>query len=111
MTRGITKLPRAESDPIGCYAYLGEEASTQSADRFLLAVEKTLTLIARSPGIGANYRTNNRELAGLRSLAVTKFKRNILFYRVFDDRIELVRVLHGARDIATMLDADGDDEK
>jgi plasmid stabilization system protein ParE len=31
-------------------------------------------------------------------------------YRAFDDRIELVRVLHGARDIRQVLDDTGDDD-
>jgi plasmid stabilization system protein ParE len=35
----------------------------------------------------------------------------IRFARAFDDRIELVRVLHGARDIQRMLDAEGEDEE
>ena len=60
MSRTVIKLPRAESDLIGCYAYLGEEAS--------------------------------------------------IFYLAFDDRIELVRVLHGARDIRRVLDDTGDDD-
>ena len=111
MSRSITKLPRAESDLIGCYAYLEESAGTQTADRFLIAVEKTLALIAVSPGIGTAHRTNKPRLAGLRSLTVSKFTRYLLFYRTFDDRIELVRVLHGARDIRRVLDAEGDDDE
>jgi toxin ParE1/3/4 len=109
-SRSVIKLSRAESDLIGCYAYLGKEASLHTADRFLNAVEKTLSLLALSHGIGATHRTNKPQLAGLRSLAVSKFKRYILFYRAFDDRIEPVRVLHGARDIRRVLDANGDDE-
>jgi toxin ParE1/3/4 len=111
MSRAIIRLPRAESDLIGCYAYLGEEASAQTADRFLNAVDKTLTLIAKSPGIGTPHQTNKPQLAGLRSFPVSKFKRYLLFYQAFDDRIELVRVLHGARDIRTVLDVEGNDEE
>lgn len=48
MTRAIIRLPRAEEDIIGCYAYLGEHASEATADRFLASVEETLGLIARS---------------------------------------------------------------
>ncbi len=110
MSRAIIKLPRAESDLIGCYAYLGEEASIETADRFLVAVEKTLDQIAGTPGIGATHDTNRPQLAGLRSVAVAKFKRYRLFYQTFDDRIELVRVLHGARDIRRILDTDRDEE-
>ncbi len=110
MNRAIIKLPRAETDLIGCYTYLGEQASIETADRFLNAVDKTLSLIAKSPGIGAPHETNHPQLTELRSLPVSKFKRYVLYYQAFDDRIEVVRVLHGARDIRRILDAAGDDD-
>ena len=111
MSLPVVKRPRAEADLIGCYAYLSEKASDATADRFLAAVEKTLGLLARSPGIGAPHETNNLRLTGLRSFSVSKFKALILFYQVIDDRIELVRVLHGARDIQRVLEAEGEDEE
>ena len=104
MSRVIIKLPQAEADLIGCYAYLGDNASIKTADRFLDAAEKTLALLAKSPGIGALHKTKKRELAGLRSFPVSKFKKYLLFYHTFDDRLEVVRVLHGARDIRRILD-------
>lgn len=110
MSRAVVKLPLAERDLIGCYAYLGEHASSATADRFLAAVERTLGLVAGSPGIGAPCETDNRRLIDLRSVAVSKFKQHLLFYQAFEDRIELVRVLHSARDIQGILDADWDDE-
>jgi plasmid stabilization system protein ParE len=41
---------------------------------------------------------------------VSKFKRYPVFYRTFDDRIEVVRVLHGVRDIRKILDAESEEE-
>ncbi|MGO9463795.1 MAG: type II toxin-antitoxin system RelE/ParE family toxin [Isosphaeraceae bacterium] len=113
MSRAIVKLPRAERDLIIYYAYLGDQRSLETADRFLDAVDTTLALIAESPGIGVPHQTSNPRLAGLRSLPVSKFKRYLLFYQTFDDRIELVRVLHGARDVGRILDAtaNGDEEE
>ncbi len=110
MNREIIKLPRAETDLIDCYTYLGEQASVETADRFLVAVDKTLGFIARSPGIGAPHETTNQRLAGLRSIPVSKFKRYLLYYQAFDDRIELVRLLHGARDIRKLLDTESDED-
>jgi plasmid stabilization system protein ParE len=46
------------------------------------------------------------KLPGLRSSPVSKFKRYILFYQAFDDRIELVRVLDGAMDITAILETE-----
>jgi toxin ParE1/3/4 len=108
MSRAILKLPRAEADLIGCYAYIGERTGLESADRFLVAVERTLVLLAKSPGIGAPHQSNDPRLAGLRAFPVSKFKRYLLFYQAYDDRTEPVRVLHGARDIRNMLDLEGD---
>jgi toxin ParE1/3/4 len=104
MSRAVITLPQAEVDLIGCYAYLGEHASIQTADRYLDAAERTLAVLAKSPGIGAAHKTTKRELSGLRSFPISKFKKYVLFYRTFEDRIELVRVLHGARDIRRLLD-------
>jgi toxin ParE1/3/4 len=104
MNRTVVKLPQAEADLIRCYAYLGENASIKTADRFLESAEKTLGLLAKSPGIGAPHKTRKRELTGIRSFPVSKFKKYFLFYHAFDDRIELVRVLHGARDLRRLLD-------
>jgi toxin ParE1/3/4 len=98
----------AEADLIGLFAYLGEQAGEATAERFLAAVEKTLSLIARSPGIGAPHASENPGLEGLRSFRVSKFKHHIVFFLVHEDRIDLVRVLHGARDIATILDTESD---
>jgi toxin ParE1/3/4 len=111
MSYSLVKLPSAERDLIGCYAYLGEHASIATADRFLKAVETTLGLIAKSPGIGTPYPTSNPKLAKLRALRVSKFKRYLLFYLVHDDQIELVRVLYGARNIRAILDVEGAGEE
>ena len=110
MNRSVAKRPLAEIDLIGYYAYLCEYAGTATAVRFLAAVEKTLELVARSPGIGGPCEIDNRRLIGLRSIAVSKFKHYLLFYHAFEDRIELVRVLHSARDIQGILEAECDDE-
>jgi hypothetical protein len=43
----LSLLNVADDGPhVGCYAYLGEQASDATADRFLAAVEKTLKLVA-----------------------------------------------------------------
>jgi toxin ParE1/3/4 len=107
MSRAILKRPRAEEDLIRCYGHLAAQASIETAERFMEAAESTLRLLAKTPGIGAPYETTNPSLAALRSFPISKFKRYILLYQVFRDRIELVRVLHGARDITMILNLEG----
>jgi toxin ParE1/3/4 len=55
------------------------------------------------PGLGTRWESHHAQLPDLRFFPVTKFPNHLLFYRPLDDGIELVRVLHGARDIAMLL--------
>lgn len=50
-------------------------------------------MLADNPGAG---RDRNDIVAGIRSFPVGRY---LLFYRMLADGVELVRVLHGARDI------------
>jgi plasmid stabilization system protein ParE len=38
---------------------------------------------------------------------VPGFPKHLIFYRVDDDRVEVVRVIHGARDLAIALEDEG----
>ena len=46
-------------------------------------------------------------LTGLRVFPVRGFPKHLIFYRPVADGIELVRVLHGARDVAAILAEEG----
>ena len=43
------------------------------------------------------------ELAGLRMLRISKFEKYLIFYRPVPEGTEIIRVLHGARDIHPSL--------
>ena len=55
------------------------------------------------PGMGTSYDPGHPALAGLRFLPVSRFKKYLIFYRPIPGGIEVVRVLHGARDIESIL--------
>ncbi|MBW4663391.1 MAG: type II toxin-antitoxin system RelE/ParE family toxin [Chroococcus sp. CMT-3BRIN-NPC107] len=38
------------------------------------------------------------------------FKNYLVFYRLKDSKVEIIRVIHGARDIAAILDEDLEDD-
>jgi len=44
------------------------------------------------------------ELTDIRSLVITDFPNYIIFYRVLSDAVQIVRVLHGARDIEKVIE-------
>lgn len=99
----ILKTLAARLDLAGCYAYIGEHNSG-AAHRFRLAAEQTFEALARTPGIGAPYETSNPRLAGLRCAQVGRFRNYVIFYRPIPEGIDIIRVLHAARDIRAILE-------
>lgn len=84
-----------------------EERSPQASERFLDAVEATIARVADRPGLGAPALYARPELAGLRCVPVDGFKRHLVFYFPREGGIEVVRVLHGARDLGVIFGAGG----
>lgn len=101
-------LPAADRDLDDQAGYLAQEASLETALRFYDAAGATFENIARMPGIGQPRESANPRLAGLRVWRVKGFEKHLIFYRPGDDGVEIVRVLHGARDIDSVLEAEDD---
>ena len=78
--------------------------SPRSARRFFRAVEKLAKRLIDFPELGSFYESEDSDFEGLRVFAVPKFWNYLGFYRVHDDEIQIVRVIHGARDIPTILE-------
>jgi plasmid stabilization system protein ParE len=64
MIEPVTQRPRARLDLLGQFAYLGEHASVEVAERYLLAVEETCALVATQPRSGTPYESGIEGLAG-----------------------------------------------
>jgi toxin ParE1/3/4 len=92
----------AEEDVAGHARHL-QERSVEAAIRFLDAVDAALELIALSPGIGGICRYEKEHLRDMRVLPISGFKSYLVFYRVLPNEIEVIRVLHGARDLASVF--------
>jgi toxin ParE1/3/4 len=74
-----------------------------AAGRFLAAVEKNLRELAELPLQGAPRRFVNSKLKDVRSWAVSGFDKFLIFYRPTAHGIEVVRILHLARDLQRIL--------
>jgi toxin ParE1/3/4 len=98
--------PLARRDIRDAAAYLLVEASEAVAVRFEEAVQNLTQTLAGMPGIGVPCSFRNPELRDVRRLTVTGFENWLLFYRGTDDRIDVIRVLHGAQDIAAIFEED-----
>jgi len=94
--------PRADADIDSLADYIAEE-NPGAALRFLSAVEKTFAALARQPGMGSPRFAHLPLLEGLRVWAVSGFENHLIFYIERSAYIDVLRVLHAARDIPAAL--------
>lgn len=92
----IVYLPLAESDLMEALDYLVNKLDAPKAARDLLAeLDQTVQQIAEFPYACALYRTDRPMQDEIR---MTPVKGYLLYYAVFQDRVEIRRFLHGRRD-------------
>jgi toxin ParE1/3/4 len=98
-------LPAADRDLDDYAGYLSTHASLETALRFYDAASSTFGKLADTPGIGERWPTTHPRLAGLRVSRIEGFEKYLVFYRPVDDGIEVVRIIHAARDLGGVLDS------
>ena len=92
----IRRAPQAEDDLVEIAAYIAKD-SESAAEAWLAKIERTLEKLSASPGMGAEY----PELSPrLRCFPVGAY---LIFYRAMEGGIELVRVIHGSRDLFSIF--------
>ena len=88
----IRRLPKAREDLLDIWCHIGCD-NLNHADRYLDFIEEKLKLLATTHGMGRLY--NDLGL-GLRVFPVDDY---LIFYRQSVGGIDVVRVLHGVRDL------------
>ena len=79
------------------WAYHAERNGRDFADEIIARIKRTIIhVIAEHPHVGRA----RPEFGGLRSYPIVP---NVVFYRIEPDRIVIVRILHGRRDLKTPL--------
>jgi toxin ParE1/3/4 len=99
----INKLPSARRDLVGIFYHYLREGTLPTARRFLAQAEATFQRLAGMPGMGTRYQPDEPRYADLLSFPVSRFRMYLVFYRPVPGGIEVLRVLHGARDIHGIL--------
>ncbi len=94
----IVKRLAALSDLEDIQVYLGGN-SIRVAERFSFAAEQTFENLAAMPELGGRCESDHPVLRQLRAWPIQGFRKNLILYRPLPDGIEVVRVIHGARDI------------
>jgi toxin ParE1/3/4 len=80
-----------------------QDKNVETAIRFLDAFDAAIQLSAISPGIGSSCHFQNPLFEGIRVWPIGGFKNYLIFYRELSDEVEVVRVLHGARDLTSIF--------
>lgn len=97
--------PRADRDLDDHFLYLAQR-SPKSASRFFNAAQTTFEKLADMPELGSVGQFSHPKLTGVRVWQVRGFENYLVFYRVVESGIEIIRVLHAARDIEPLLEDD-----
>jgi len=87
---------------ISCFAYIARD-NPGAALRFLDALERSLLTISEQPGIGSPRYARLPALDGLRMWVVPDFENYLVFYVERAHFVDVVRILHAARDIPWVL--------
>lgn len=92
----IVYLPLAENDLTEALDYIATVPDAPKAARDLLnEFDKTVQRIAEYPYACELYRTDRPMRDEIRKAAVKNY---VLYYAVYQDRVEIRRFLHGRRD-------------
>jgi toxin ParE1/3/4 len=93
---------RARQDVVDIFHHIAPE-NLAAALRVYDAIEATFHLVASHPGAGPVCRLPDPALADLRFLPVREYRGYLVIYRALQDGAEIVRVIHGARNLASAL--------
>ncbi len=91
--------PRALVDLAEIWDYIAAD-SIEQADRLIDFIDAKFKTLAKQPGMG---RSRSELATDLHSFAVGNY---VIFYAPNSNGIDVVRVLHGARDVGPMLTAE-----
>ncbi|MDQ2688261.1 MAG: type II toxin-antitoxin system RelE/ParE family toxin [Armatimonadota bacterium] len=103
-SRRVRVTPQAERDIDSEVVYLAGEADAETAIRFFDAAHETFRALLDTPGMGRARPVGNPRVADIRQWAVSGFGKYLIFYRIVPSGVDIIRVLHGARDIDQLLE-------
>ncbi len=103
MIEPVSYRSRARLDLLEQFVWFGEHASVEIAERFFTAVDETCARLVHYPQSGVPHISGVGSLEGVRKSKVRGFPPFLIFYLPRAGGIDLIRVLHGARDLDAIL--------
>jgi toxin ParE1/3/4 len=102
MGERVTRQPEVRRNLIEQAGYISHD-NLDAALRFLDAAEATFEFLADHREVGEMFPSTNPRTAGMRVWPVDGFRNHLVFYRPTDDGVDIVRVLHGSRDLGAVF--------
>ena len=101
----------ARTDILGQYQHYLNLGISEVAERFLVAVNEAIDAVVAMPDAGAPKHFENPQLEGLRTWPIKGFDEFRVYYITNPKTIIVVRILHGKRDVQSIMDEQGVDEE
>lgn len=105
MSLRVVVRPAARRDLAEQSEHIAEDSPT-AAFRFLEAASAAFDLLGSFPEIGRLRRFLHPKLSGVRSWPIKGFEKHVIFYRFSERQIDILRVIHSARDLTRVLGAE-----
>jgi len=101
MTLTAWYAPAVQQDIYECTEYF-ESRDSSVADRFRESVQKTVEMLCGNPELGERFRS---DLTGtIRKRSILNFTNYLIFYRLENFHLQILRIIHGARNFERFFD-------
>lgn len=95
----------AEADIANIVRYMIQENRRPvQIQRFLNAIDDRCELLTHMPDIGSTRIFQSPKLRDVRIFPLKKFEKYLIFYRVRGTTMEIIRIIHGARDYPSLFE-------
>lgn len=109
MSLKISRSRQARTDVLNHAYDIADKVNLNASDRFLEATEAAYKQIADMPRIGVPRDYGNPIYSSMRMWPLPRYRNYLIFYRVFGDEIEILRVLYAAQNIHEIFTHPGDE--
>ena len=102
MSRPYVVRPLAKGDLDEQAGHIAED-SVNAALRFLDQAQAAFDRLQSFPSVGTRRRFRHPELNDVRSWPIPGFEKHVIFYKVSEGLVDILRVIHSARDLDRIL--------
>ena len=104
---GYLVRPKADRDLEDQAYYYATRANAELGHRFLDAAHDTFALLATQPNMGWRAHLRHTGLESMRVFRVKGFEKVLILYLPLPDGPEILRVVHGSRNLEALLRREG----